>query len=64
LAACFSTAAIGTASRSSPDARLGDAAYYGKRMAAGGEFYGSMWWGSLRADGGHDFFAVGNHGQL
>jgi CubicO group peptidase (beta-lactamase class C family) len=27
-------------------------------------YYQAMWWGQRRADGGHDFAARGNHGQL
>lgn len=27
-------------------------------------YYASLWWGQRRSDGGHDFAARGNHGQL
>jgi CubicO group peptidase (beta-lactamase class C family) len=26
-------------------------------------YYGYMWWGVTRPDGGHDFLAWGDHGQ-
>ena len=33
-------------------------------LQAEGRYYGAMWWGQRRADGGRDFAARGNHGQM
>lgn len=41
-------------------------AYYARLpwLQQQGRFYASLWWGQRRADGGRDFAARGNHGQM